>query len=255
MSQAALKNFRSSTWVVWNPVTGPARAYFSPFFLSQEPPGYGSVLHEESTPIREHILPHHMKSTSQNGFALIFMRLIIWSYFRSSKICQRSKVCCFPSPPFSLLHDVHSSGGQTLTFVHIFHLLSFVWTKWNTRWTSMTRTPSSTASGTLRAAWAPSQTRGTQRTICRRACRCCLSWAPTLCSPWFYANGQCVEQRSVKWFSYPCWQSFAVQTICAVCGTICACVCAARARGVPRTSRSSMRSCSTSRLPPISPPL
>lgn len=168
---------------------------------------------------------------------------------------QKSFASYFPSPPFCLLHNVHSSAGWNLTFVPIFRLPSFVWTKWNMRWTSMTRTPSSTASGTLRAAWATSQTRGTRRTICRRACRCCLSWAPTLCSPWFYASGQCVRQRSFKSFSYLCWQSFSVQTICTMCGTIRACVCAARARGVPRTLRSSTKSCSTSRLPPISPPL
>lgn len=136
----------------------------------------------------------------------------------------------------------------------------------------MTRTPSSTVSGTLSAAWTTSQTKGTQRMSCRRVCRCCLSWALMLCSPWFCGKGQCVETLAETFKStFNCYHWSQSSNICTMFHNLFSnqtllmrllsaslvqfvTLCLVPARGVLRTSRSSTRSCSTSRPPLISPP-
>lgn len=140
-------------------------------------------------------------------------------------------------------------------------------------WTSMTRTPSSTVSGTPSAAWTTSQTKGTRRMSCRRVCHCCLSWALMLCSPWFCGKGQCIEtltgtfksvfycgrwsQSSDIYITFRDLFSDHTPLIKLLSASVVQfmTLCLVPARGARRTWRSSTRSCSMSRPPLISPPL
>lgn len=145
-----------------------------------------------STPIRAWLLHHQMEGITQNRFALISMYLVIGEFF---------KVTAW---------QLNSPRGQRLSLkvctlcglIVVSPPLCPASIKWNTSWTSTTRTPSFTASRTPSAAQTTSQTRRTRRTSCRRVCHCCLSWAPMLCSRWFYASGQYVEPL----FNYYAWK-------------------------------------------------
>lgn len=74
------QEFPPSARVAWNLVTEPAAACFSQFFRRQVLSGWGTVLPEENTPIREQRLHQQMMRITRKRFIPIFHALILQSY-------------------------------------------------------------------------------------------------------------------------------------------------------------------------------
>lgn len=221
----------------------------------------------KNTPIREQILPHHMKRTPQNRFALISMCFVFWSSVRPTEICRRSKIFCFlfpvcslslsytTSPPlaaeislsftfslFCLLSEPSETGGELPRQGHTVLPLPGLWEQPEPRH-QREGERGRAAGGPVAAVSA-----GPRRSAHHDSTQV-VSVSSVFCS--LLQRPGPVSLPLIK----SCWRSFPVQTICTVCGSICTFVCAARARGVLRTLKSSTKSCSTSRLLLISPPL